>query len=50
MVRIIVATLIDIGRGRFDESRIDKILESKNRSMANVTAPAEGLYLKEVFY
>lgn len=50
MVRIIVASLIDIGRGRFDENRIDEILQSKNRSMANVTAPAEGLYLKEVFY
>lgn len=50
MVRIIVASLVDIGRGRFEEDRIKDILDSKKRDMANVTAPAEGLYLKEVFY
>ena len=50
MVRIIVASLIDIGRGRFDENRIEEILETKQRSMANVTAPAVGLYLNKVFY
>lgn len=50
MVRIIIATLVDIGRGRFEEDRIEKILSQKERSMANVTAPPEGLYLKEVFY
>ncbi|WP_290774241.1 tRNA pseudouridine(38-40) synthase TruA [Anaerofustis sp.] len=50
MVRIIVASLIDIGRGRFEENRIKEILTSKNRDMANVTAPAEGLYLSKVFY
>lgn len=50
MVRIIVASLIDIGRGRFDETRIKEILETKQRSMANVTAPAVGLYLNKVFY
>lgn len=50
MVRIIVASLIDIGRGRFDENRIKEILETKQRSMANVTAPAVGLYLNKVFY
>ena len=50
MVRIIIATLIDIGRGRYGEDRIKMILGEKERSMANVTAPPEGLYLKEVFY
>ena len=50
MVRIIIATLIDIGRGRFEEDRIKKVLETGDRDLANVTAPPEGLYLKEVFY
>ena len=50
MVRIIIASLIDIGRGRFEEDRIRKILSSRDREMANVTAPPEGLYLREVFY
>jgi len=50
MVRIIVASLIDIARGRFEEDRIKEILDTKMRSMANVTAPAEGLYLNKVFY
>ena len=50
MVRIIIATLIDIGRGRFEEDRIKKVLETGDRDLANVTAPPEGLYLREVFY
>ena len=50
MVRIIIATLIDIGRGRYEDDRIKQILAEEKRSMANVTAPPEGLYLKKVYY
>lgn len=50
MVRIIVGTLIDIGRGRIREEELDNILHSKNRDKAGHTAVAKGLYLKKVFY
>ncbi len=50
MVRIIVGTLIDVGTGKIKPDDIKKIIESKDRSRAGSTKPAEGLYLKEVFY
>ncbi|MDU2149562.1 MAG: tRNA pseudouridine(38-40) synthase TruA [Paraclostridium sordellii] len=49
MVRIIVGTLVDIGRGRIN-SDMSSIIESKSRSMAGHTAPAQGLFLKKVDY
>jgi tRNA pseudouridine38-40 synthase len=50
MVRIIVGTLIEVGRGKRDVYDVPNILESKDRSKAGITAPAHGLYLVEVFY
>ena len=50
MVRNIVGTLIEIGRGHWQPDRIDKIISSRNRSDAGPTAPAEGLYLVSVKY
>ncbi|MDR0880875.1 MAG: tRNA pseudouridine(38-40) synthase TruA [Clostridioides sp.] len=49
MVRIIVGTLVDIGRGRITDS-MEEIIASKDRGKAGHTAPAWGLYLKEVYY
>lgn len=49
MVRIIVGTLIDIGRGRIDKS-IKEIIDSQDRKEAGHTAPAHGLFLKKVYY
>ncbi len=49
MVRIIVGTIVDIGRGRIEES-IDEIIKSKDRKRAGHTAPACGLFLKSVEY
>lgn len=49
MVRIIVGTLVDIGRGRINLD-MSSIIESKSRSMAGHTAPAQGLFLKKVDY
>ncbi|UOW68016.1 tRNA pseudouridine(38-40) synthase TruA [Paraclostridium bifermentans] len=49
MVRIIVGTLVDIGRGKIGNS-MSSIIESKLRSMAGHTAPAHGLFLKKVDY
>ena len=48
-VRIIVGTLVEIGKGKISKSIKDIILQ-KNRSEAGITAPACGLYLTEVKY
>jgi len=45
MVRIIVGTLIAVGRGIIKPEEIANILESKNRDLAGQTAPPEGLTL-----
>jgi len=50
MVRNIVGTLIEIGRGLWGPERIDKVLASRDRRDAGPTAPAEGLYLVCVYY
>ena len=50
MVRNIVGTLVEIGRGRFLEGSLKKILLAKNREQAGPTAPAQGLFLVEVKY
>lgn len=50
MVRIIVGTLVDIGKGRFNPDVIKNGLEQGERNLIGVTAPPEGLYLMEVFY
>lgn len=50
MVRNIVGTLVEIGRGKRMPSEMKEIIESQNRNIAGVTAPARGLYLKEVKY
>ena len=49
MVRIIVGTLVDIGRGRIKHN-MEEIINSKSRSMCGHTAPAHGLFLKKVNY
>ncbi len=50
MVRNIVGTLIDAGRGRLSRHACKKILIAKNRRLAGATAPAKGLYLLKVKY
>ena len=50
MVRNIVGTLVDIGRGARRSDEIPAILEARDRSAAGPTAPARGLYLVEVGY
>ena len=49
MVRIIVGTLVSVGRGRMELAGIDELLRSGVRSAAGVTAPARGLTLEQVF-
>ncbi len=50
MVRNIVGTLIEIGRGKFPAGSMRKILRAKDRSEAGPTAPAKGLCLMRVKY
>lgn len=50
MVRIMVGTLLEIGEGKRKVESISSILEGKERSMAGITVPAQGLYLYEVYY
>ncbi len=50
MVRNIVGTLVDVGRGKRKPSEMKEIIDSCDRNIAGITAPARGLYLKEVKY
>jgi tRNA pseudouridine38-40 synthase len=50
MVRALVGTLVDVGRGRLKLTDIIEILRAKNRSAASQSAPAKGLILEKVFY
>lgn len=50
MVRIIVGTLVFIGKGKLPEETIDIMLETGNRKLGGKTFPAKGLLLKSVCY
>ncbi len=49
-VRIIVGTLVNIGKEILKIDEIEDILKSKDRKTAGPTAPACGLYLKKIKY
>ena len=50
MVRTIVGSLLEVGKGKINYLEIKKILEAKNRKMAGKTVPAKGLFLMKVNY
>jgi len=50
MVRAIVGTLVEVGRGKISVQDFKRILDSKDRKEAGPTAPAHGLFLNEVKY
>jgi len=50
MVRIIVGTLVEVGRGKLAPSQVEKIIEARDRRRAGPTAPAYGLCLVGVKY
>ncbi|MBW6492756.1 MAG: tRNA pseudouridine(38-40) synthase TruA [Lentimicrobium sp.] len=50
MVRAIVGTLVDIGKGKFNPEELDQLILSGNRSYAGESVPARGLFLEEVTY
>ncbi|MGX7202016.1 tRNA pseudouridine(38-40) synthase TruA [Enterococcus plantarum] len=50
MVRILMGTILEIGSGTMKLEVIDEVFESKIRSEAGMTVPAQGLFLDEVYY
>ncbi|MGD0524879.1 MAG: tRNA pseudouridine(38-40) synthase TruA [Polyangiaceae bacterium] len=49
MVRILVGTMVDVGRGRLAPGAVARALETHERREAGITAPAHGLVLEHVF-
>jgi tRNA pseudouridine38-40 synthase len=50
MVRNIVGSLVEVGRGRWTAADIERILAAQNRTEAGPIAPASGLCLMKIFY
>ena len=50
MVRSIVGTLVDVGRGRYTPEEFRAIVESRDLSRSSAGAPAQGLFLSDVRY
>ena len=50
MVRILVGTLIQVGKGRMTVEHVQSLLQSGDRTQAGPTAPAHGLTLRRVDY
>ncbi|MDE6070668.1 MAG: tRNA pseudouridine(38-40) synthase TruA [Alistipes sp.] len=50
MVRAIVGTLVDVGRGRYTPEDFRDIIASRDLSRSSAGAPAQGLFLSDVRY
>lgn len=50
MVRNLVGTLVEMGRGRMKAEEMERILAARDRAAAGPTAPAQGLFLVDVEY
>ncbi len=50
MIRIIIGTFIEVGKGNLTPEDFKQILEARNRELAGPTAPPYGLYLIKVHY
>ncbi|MEZ5104129.1 MAG: tRNA pseudouridine(38-40) synthase TruA [Draconibacterium sp.] len=50
MVRAIVGTLLEAGKGKLSKDGLRNIIEEKNRGKAGVSVPAHGLFLVDVEY
>jgi tRNA pseudouridine38-40 synthase len=50
MVRTIVGTLLEVGRGRIEPAQVEEIFRQNSRRLAGPTAPAKGLCLVKVKY
>ena len=50
MVRNIIGTLVGLGQGKIKLDQFKEIPDAKDRTKGGVTAPPEGLFLKDVKY
>lgn len=50
MVRAIVGTLLDVGKGKLTAKAFREIIEKQDRSVAGTSAPAQGLFLTNIRY
>ena len=50
MVRNIIGTLVQVGRGEILPPRVKEILDARDRTAAGPTAPPQGLYLVRIRY
>ncbi|MBS9767960.1 MAG: tRNA pseudouridine(38-40) synthase TruA [Flavobacteriaceae bacterium] len=50
MVRAIVGTLLEVGKGKCSIADFCEIIEAKDRGKAGSSAPAEGLFLYRILY
>jgi tRNA pseudouridine38-40 synthase len=50
MVRLVVGTLLDVGRGKLTPAEFQQVLHRQQRIAASGAAPAKGLYLSKVEY
>ncbi len=50
MVRAIVGTLVEIGKGKLIPEDINRIIEAKDRNRAGFSVPAHGLFLEGIVY
>ncbi|HEV8270462.1 MAG TPA: tRNA pseudouridine(38-40) synthase TruA [Chitinophagaceae bacterium] len=50
MVRALTSTMLNLGRGKIDLAAFRRIIETKDCTLANFSAPAHGLFLTEVSF
>ncbi len=50
MVRILTGTLLEIGTGKRDATKLPVVIAAEDRSLAGFLAPARGLFLRKVYY
>ncbi|MFI3270003.1 MAG: tRNA pseudouridine(38-40) synthase TruA [Rikenellaceae bacterium] len=50
MIRAVVGTLVDVGKGRYSVAQFREILESQDLSRCSTGAPAQGLFLSDIRY
>ena len=50
MVRAVVGTLVEVGRGRMSLEEFRQVIEGKKRTQAGESMPAKGLFLEDIKY
>ena len=50
MVRAVVGTLLEAGRGKLDEAGMRRVIDAKDRAVAGLSVPAHALFLEEIGY